>query len=268
MDEYVTIERREYERLLKIVSMVEDQQKEIENLRKKVEELEKILHIYENPHTPSSQQRIKERKENHEELRKRGAPEGHKGNTRTPPEPTNYKNLKPEGHCAGKGIKILDSYRKVVEDVEIRHIATEFTIYRYLCLGCGQVFEKRDANLPKSGIFGPAYSGLMTSLHYLGGMPFNKLSLISGTCFGIEITPKGMHDVIYRSAEIFEPDFRKIEEAVRHSKYTRSDETSYPFNREKWWVWNISNGIENVVAIRPSRGANVSTCLADSQVNA
>ncbi|EQD31963.1 IS66 family element, transposase, partial [mine drainage metagenome] len=200
---------------------------------------------------------MKERKENHGEPHKRGAPEGHDGDTRTPPKPTNYKDLKPSEHCAGKGVEILDSYRKVIEDVEIRPIATEFTIYRYRCLGCGRIFETKDANLPRSGVFGPTYSGFMTSLHYLGGMPFNKLSLISGTGLGIEITTKGMQDVIYRSAEIFEQDFRGIEDAVKHSKYTRSDETSYPFNREKWWAWNISNGIENVVTIRPSRGANV-----------
>ena len=257
MDEYVTIEKREYERLLKIVGMVEDLQKKIERLRNEVKDLKRRLRIYENPHTSSSQQRTKERKGDQGEPRKRGAPEGHEGATRTPPEPTDYKDLKPQGHCIGKGVEILDTYRKVIEDVEIRPIATEFTIYIYRCVGCGQIFESRDANLPKSGAFGPTYSGIMTSLHYLGGIPFNKLSLISSTCFGTDLTQKGMEDVVYRSAEIFEPDFREIEDAIKRSKYTRSDETSYPFNREKWWAWNISNGIENVVAIRPSRGAKI-----------
>lgn len=257
MTEYVTIERGEYERLLKIVGMVEGLQKEIETLRIEVEELKKRLRVYENPHTPSSQQRIKERKESQGEPRKRGAPEGHDGDTRAPPEPTGYKDLKPSGHCAGKGVEILDIYRKVIEDVEIRPIATEFTIYRYKCLGCDSIFETKDANLPTSGVFGPKYSGFMTSLHYIGGMPFGKLSLISGICLGIELTRKGMEDVVYRSAEIFEPDFKNIEDAIKHSKYIRSDETSYPFNKKKWWAWNISNGMENVVAIRPSRGANV-----------
>jgi hypothetical protein len=97
----------------------------------------------------------------------------------------------------------------------------------------------------------------MNTLHYRGRIPFENLSDTSGSCFGIDITPKGLQDVVYRTAAIFEPDYRRTEDAISESKYVRSDETSYPYNQEKWWVWNLSNGVENLVVIRPSRGARV-----------
>lgn len=56
----------------------------------------------------------------------------------------------------------------------------------------------------------------------------------------IEITPTGMHNAIYRTTDIFEPNFKRIKNRVRKSKYARSDETSQSFNGERYFLWNIS----------------------------
>lgn len=253
MTEYVTIEKSLYEKFLK-------QEEEIEGLKRRVEELEKLLHAYSNSNTPSSKQRFKQVRDKPEEPAKRGAPEGHQGATIKLPEPDTLKDLKPDGckkpRCNGQ-IRILNSYRKRVVDIEIKPTCTEYTVYRCQCLCCGEIFETTDPNLPKAGHFGPTYTSLMEVFHYIGRVPFENLSIIDESCFDIGITPKGLQDVVYRTAGIFEPDYQRIVSTIKSSDYIRSDETSYPYNREKWWVWNISNGIENLVAIKPSRGAKV-----------
>lgn len=251
MTEYVTIEKREYDELLA-----------------EVKELKKLLALYQSPHVPPSKRLIDEKKDDEPkgEPKKRGAPEGHEGATRQMPKPDSFKDLKPTGckkpRCNGE-IEILGSYRKPALDVVIKPTCTEYTVYRCRCLCCGEEFETTDPNLPKHGTFGPNFSSLMDILHYQGRIPFDNLANISGSCFGIDITAKGLHDLIYRTADIFEPEFQAIKSAVSDSRFIRSDESGYPCyvgtTQKKSWVWNISNGVETVVLLRPSRG----TCVLE-----
>ena len=75
MTEYVTIEKKLYEDLLKTVQ-------EVPELRRRIEELEKRLWVYENPDVPPSKTRNKEKRDESKPQEKRGAPEGHLGATR------------------------------------------------------------------------------------------------------------------------------------------------------------------------------------------
>lgn len=253
MTEYVMIEKSVYERFLQ-------QEIRIHELEKQVGELKAILHAYSNSNTPSSKQRFKQRRDTPEEPAKRGAPEGHRGATRKIPDPDKFVDTKSTGcktrNCEGE-IFILNSYRKKVLDLIITPTVTEFTIYRCKCLCCGKEFETTDPNLPREGHFGPNYTTLMSALHYKGRIPFENLADASESCFNIGITAKGLQDVVYRTAMIFEPYYKCVGDVIKESKYVRSDETSYPYNREKWWVWNLSNGIEDLVVINSSRGAKV-----------
>jgi transposase len=261
MTEYVTIEKNVYDSLVEIA---EDYPK----IKKEVEELRRLLKLYQSPHVPLSKRLINEKKndEQKEEPKKRGAPEDHYGATIKLPEPDQFRDLKPDGckksRCTGR-IKILNSYRKRVVDVEIKPICTEYTVYRCQCLCCGEVFETTDSNLPKEGHFGPNYSSLMNVLHYRGHIPFDNLANISGSCLGIDISTKGLQDVIYRTTSIFELDFQNIKNMVSNSDFIRSDESGYPCYiisiKGKFWGWVVSNGVETVVLIRPSRG----TCVLE-----
>ena len=56
-------------------------------LEKKIQELEQRLKLYENPHTPSSQQRFKPNSNNNNPPGRRGAPPEHDGATRPTPTP-------------------------------------------------------------------------------------------------------------------------------------------------------------------------------------
>ena len=66
----------------------EEKSKKIEILESQLKESQKRLRVYENPNTPPSQQRIKEKKEEKKPSNgTRGAPKGHKGTTREYKDP-------------------------------------------------------------------------------------------------------------------------------------------------------------------------------------
>lgn len=238
--------------------IIERLQKEIEALKKDNEEVKRRLRIYENPHMPSSKQIVKEKKEE-KEPQKRGAPVGHKGATRERRAPNRFvRHQKPKTCPSCKGMNVqADERKQVVEDIIIIPDVAEISYYDCLCKDCGKAFSTASSDLPKKGNFGPTITSLWASLHYIGTVPFERLSLISKNCLGMPITAAGLHNVIYRNAGIFEDEFDGICEAVRNSKYAGSDETRYSFNGKTNWLWDISTNEDVLVLIRQSRGSPV-----------
>lgn len=227
-------------------------------LEKRVEELEKRLQIYEHPHIPSSKRIIKEPEEPGEP-KKRGAPEGHTGATRKQPEPDITKHIFAEDcpNCRSKSILMMGQNRQMSEDVLIIPIATEFVSHNYVCMQCDYAFSATSPDMPKDGGFGPNISAIWSMLHYQGTIPFDRLAKTSGHVFGIPVTAPAVLDAIYRTAGIFQPYFDGISKRVMKSKYVRSDETTYPFNGKKWWLWNFSTHEDTLVLIKPSRSSKV-----------
>src|SRR5208337_2492811 len=140
LTEYVTIEKDIYVALLKKVEKVQELQRDVEELKNSVVELQRRLWIYENPNVPSSKRMLKEKKEEEDgPERKRGAPEGHVGATRKKPKPNRFIDLRPKA-CAGcnsRNIEVTRKEKRVIEDIRIEKVVTEFTQYRYHCNGCG-----------------------------------------------------------------------------------------------------------------------------------
>lgn len=233
--------------------------KENRDLREKCEELEKKLRVYENPHIPSSKHIIRKIQVK-SEPKKRGAPKGHKGATRKTPTPAFFVNLEPKTcpNCNdSKKIGIIRERKTVSEDIRIVKDVTEFHFYDCHCGNCNRDFTTGDPELPMEGRFGPDICSLWTQLYYVGCVPFDRLSRISGNCLGIGITPAGLENVIHRTAQIFEPNYKRIWENVANSRNVSSDETGISFNGKGHWYWNISSRSDVLVLIRKSRGSKV-----------
>ena len=258
MEEYVTIPKRVYENLLQTV----------DKLKERAEELEKRLWIYENPNVPPSKKMIDDKNEEEPKPKgRRGAPPGHLGATRRHPKPSRFIDLRPKtcGGCGGHNIEITGKEKRTIEDIKIESVVTQFTQYGYYCNDCGESHVTTHPELPKEGVFGPTITGIWESLHYVGTIPFDRLSQISGNLFGVQVTAGGIHNAIYRTAGIFEPTFEKIKEEIAGSEYVRSDETSYPVNGDNWWLWNLSNHDASLVLLRNSRGQGVLEEVLGSQ---
>lgn len=228
-------------------------------LEKRNLELEQLLAVYTSPHIPSSKKIIKEMKKNEEPPKKRGAPEGHVGATRKTLLPDEVIDLKPCRcvKCESKQVGVVKEHKQTVEDIEIRKRVRLFYFYDCVCNECGAEFTTTSKELPKAGRFGPNVTSLWENLHYQGTIPFDRLSTISENCFDISISPGGLHNVVYRTAGIFRPNFDRIKRRVAKSKYVRSDETGYPFNGKGSWLWNLSTEKDALVLLRDSRSSKV-----------
>lgn len=238
----------------------EELKEKLKKIQKELDEANKKLEFYESPLLSSSKRIIKEKDEETAEKipKKRGAPEGHIGATRKTPAPDEVVDLKPEKcACGCEEVEILKTHEKTVEDIEITKTVKKYRFYECRCKNCGKKFTTSDAGLPKEGNFGPNILSLWQILHYVGTIPFGRLSAISGKCLETKISQAGVHNVIYRTAKIFKPNFKRIEKRVKKTNYAKSDETSYPVNGEKWWLWNISTTKDDLVWLRKSRGSKV-----------
>jgi len=69
------------------IQVIKQLRQENQELKEKITMLEKRLRMYENPHTPSSQRRFKGGFKGVTPRGKRGAPKGHRGDTRKTPKP-------------------------------------------------------------------------------------------------------------------------------------------------------------------------------------
>lgn len=251
------------ERLAKLELRVAELTKENTELKKLVGEQQKILAFLLSPHIPSSKRLIKEKKDETEKEppKKRGAPEGHAGATRLKPKPDEIIYIQPANcprkKCKSRKIKILKEHKKIVEDVKIIKETKEIHFFDCRCEDCGENFTTTSKELPKEGNFGPNITSLWTSLHYIGTIPFDRLSKISKNLLNIEVTPATVHNVIYRNAKIFEPSFDRRKRKIAKSRNVRSDETGLSVNGQHWYLWNVSNGKDVVVLIRRSRGSKV-----------
>ena len=247
------VSREEHE---KAIRQLQIRKEEFEKLQARCVELEKLVQILMSPQIPSSKKIIKEKKEEPREPKKHGAPIGHKGATRKTPEPNRVIDLRDQIPAKspryGANILSIDPFEKIIEDIEIVKKITKFIGYE-VTYESGERFVTTHPDLPKRGRFGPNITAIWENMHYIGTIPFERLSRTSENCFDIGISPSGLQGVIYRNSKIFEPYFEEIKENVKNSHYAGSDETKYSDS----WLWNISTNADVLVLMRNSRSSKV-----------
>ena len=128
-----------------------------EELKKRIEELEKKLKAYENAHTPSSKSKIKYPKRQ-PTGNKIGAPKGHKGTTRAQKNPDKIIDLtqKQCPHCIAKLDEPIATKKRIIEDIpEPQPITvTQYNQNIYECPQCEKIIVAEHSDLPEKGNFG------------------------------------------------------------------------------------------------------------------
>jgi len=159
----------------------------IHALKKENAELRRRLVIYENPHTPSSQQRFKpETKKEPEQEKPRfpGAPLNHKGAGIRLPKPDKVIEHK----LNDKKLKLVGKYtRTVIEFVDKPIEVIEHIIYQYKTKD-GRIIEP-DIDLP-DGIYGRNIQAFLSELKSIGGVSYEKsANLLKALRSDISICP-------------------------------------------------------------------------------
>src|SRR3989344_1562832 len=201
-----------------------------EQLFKVINELNKtqaLLRQFLNENTPSSKLPFKIKiNEQQKEPKPRGKPEGSNGGNKEVPESIDEKlSAKLEKRCrrCKKVInrKNIEIGLRFIYDVEIKPIIIEVEEETYLC-DCGEFCIAKHPDIPQNGMIGYNLQALFTELK------FN-----------------------------FSGSYANISNFFKNEDYAYSDETSWPVNGVRWYLWLLITSNFVFITIQNSRARKV-----------
>lgn len=224
----------------------------------KIVELEKRLLVYENAHTPSSQDKRRYPKKG-KSNNPVGAPIGHEGTTREIPKPNNFKELKLSScpDCGKKLGRARNIRKKIIIDIPKLQplIITEFTINHYLCNYCDKEIIPCDLGLPSEGIFGPNILAEVALMKHEDRLPYNKIARTLNRKYNdLDLTQATALDMNRRTADKLQGEYEKIKKEVMNSKQANADETGINVRGKNWWMWIFVSLTSVLFMIRENRG--------------
>lgn len=196
--------------------------------------------------------------------RKRGAPKGHRGATRRVPPPEEVVDVRATRcpNCHQDPGKPVGMETKTIEDIipprELKVKVTRYDLHDYKCQSCGHEFSTRHERCPQVGTIGPALLVLIAMLKYYLRGPIRRVQDFLRQMCGLDLSTKGVHDVLLRVAEACRGEYERTLGRVRAAEWCYIDETGMKVNGRNQWLWIFRTGGGDVlVAIRPSRGRKV-----------
>src|SRR4030043_554368 len=254
-------ERIDKEFYINKCSMLEKQLFEVVNELKKTQAL---LRQFLNENTPSSKLPFKyPSKEQAEEPKPRGKPQGSNGGNKEAPESVDRKiKAKLEKRCprCGKIIcrREIDTRLRYVYDAIMKAIIIEVEEEVYPC-NCGEFCIGTHPDIPQRGMIGYNLQTLFTELKFnFSGSYANISKFFDNVTNGkINFSPKAINDCIVRIADKLEPSYDKIEAEIKNENYTYSDETSWPVNGMRWYLWLFVTTNFVFITIQNSRARKV-----------
>ena len=222
------------------IQLIKQLQQEIEDMKKRISQLENKIKVYENPHTPSSMQRFKGRTSGTNPPGKRGAPPGHYGATRSVPEPDEIIPVTMDqcprcGSYLGNSIGIES---RTIEDLPPpqKIQVTQYDLHKYVCPGCGCEITARHQDCPMVGNLGIRLMTqiAMTKFHQRGVLRRIQEGLQGQN--GFQISPKGIHDVLLRVGDACIPEHDLLKQRIWQALWKHADETVMPVIGKHWWL--------------------------------
>ena len=239
----------------------EQLKRENELLRAKICELEARLAQYENAHTPPSQRRGRNRRNDGDNTGKPGQKIGHRGVTRPLATPDSQVEVNLD-RCPDCGAELGPPFRiesKIIEEIPEPQpvMVTEYKIAHYICPCCQKEVAANDASCPREGKFGKNIIAQATLLKYEDRLPHRKIHDTLKRLHGLNISPATILDLTRRAAEAVQSEYDEILSKIRGAPILYVDETGIHVQGEKHWIWTFTTPSETFFVIRKSRGTKV-----------
>src|SRR3989338_177265 len=238
-------------------------------LEKRVKQLEATLNRILNPDTPSSQIPDTEKNTNKSPnrdpvgMKPIGKPEWGNGGTRPPPPSINRKLNATRDRCTrcqSRNLYHFDTEEVYVWDLPIvKLIVTLFYIFIYKCKDCGEIVCGTHPELPHAGMIGPNLAAFLAEVRHNFAGSYEKLSAFLKDLTGETFSGQAIKDCIKRTASTLEPKYKDIRNALATESILHSDETRWPINGKRHYLW-LLHGLKFVfITINKSRGRKVIT---------
>lgn len=231
----------------------------IEKLQERINQLEKILNLYENPHVPPSKKRFPAKRPRSNG--KPGQKNGHEGITRPVASPDKTVAVVAD-KCPGCGHCLNDPFRvesRTIEDLpEPRQaVVTEFLIAHYRCPNCGSEIVPEHPDLPKEGRFGKNMISQVTMMKFGDRMPHRKIRKALKRIYGTDLSAATILDLTRRACSVIRPEYELVMERLRNADVVYVDETGIKVNGKNYWAWVFTTGRDVIIVIDSSRGKGV-----------
>ena len=249
-----------------LIARVLAQTAQIEELTRRIAELEAKLGGP--PKTPdnSSVPPSRERKPNRAERRAAKKRKGRPGVFRVlAPNPDRIVSSVAE-HCphCDHALSLADqagfhAYDHI-ELPPIRPVIIRIHRHRGVCPNCRRGFSAPPpAGRPPGSPFGPDLVALILHLHVTQAIGFERLVCLLDEVFGIRISEGAIANILARAGTPLTAAAETTAAEVRRSKVIASDETSARVEGKNWWQWVLlsSTAVHHLIA--DSRGAAVLT---------
>ena len=176
---------------------------------------------------------------------KRGAPKGHRGNTRPIPDSVDVETvIGPPQFCdcgADEVVPLTEFDLRYVEDIPpVTRIVTRYIYLWGRCGQCGKVVRHPEGYTGPPVRTGPNLAAHLTVISQMG-MTFRKLSALSSDTLGIALTPSGALGIVERVGDSLLGPYRDILEAVRQQLCLNGDETGWKILGKNCYIWCFCN---------------------------
>ena len=199
--------------------------------------------------------------------KKRGRPSGGQGRGRKRPERVEHSEFISAGeHCpecdrafSGTGVQ----RDRTIEDIEpIRPtVVTRYIIERRWCPQCRKYQESPvSAALPKYRL------GLHTMLFVVYqkvalGLSYPKIQRELALYFGLTVSTPTLINMVAEMARRFGPAYAQLIETMRQQAILHIDETTWPVDGKRHWLWIFINDVVTLYVLSRSRGSKVPKAL-------
>jgi transposase len=155
---------------------------------------------------------------------------------------------------------------QVAEIPKVEPIVDEYRLHRLACPDCG---ETTCGTLPPgvpSGGFGPYLQAVLAMFSGAYRLSKRQIQQLSADLFGLVISTGMISKLERRSAEILEAPYNELAVSVHSAKAANIDETSWPEDRKKAWLWVTVTQIATVFTIARHRSGDVARALLGSEL--
>ncbi|MFW0860068.1 MAG: IS66 family transposase, partial [Dehalococcoidia bacterium] len=191
---------------------------------------------------------------------KRGAPCGHRGNSRRRPEViSEFIDIYPEkcDHCGGEVKGYPNTFDEhVTEDIEIRKRVTCRRFHYGYCQRCKKVVYARKDEIPAKDRIGTEVRAIGGYMRHLG-LTYRKAARFLKDVFDMDLTHPSLLSFNTEQAQNGAPLYEGIKQSIRHSPSVNADETGWRVNGQNYWLWVFTNKNAALYHIDQSRGGKV-----------
>jgi transposase len=195
--------------------------------------------------------------------RKRGAPLGHRGDTRhIPPHVDREETIAPPAVCPTCGHGDLTDLNTVddryVEDISpALRLVTHRKYRQAFCSHCQDIVHHPEALHGPPVQTGPRLAAHLTQLHVRLGVTHRKLAVYTTEVLGIPLTASGVLGILNRMADRLEPVYSGIAHALTVQRVLHGDETGWKMDGQRWQMWCFCNAFLAFFHPDKSRGSQV-----------